>query len=99
LVEETEDPENLPQLIDNVRRNKREIKPRDNQEWTLRDTGNIGNKTQNKNTQYKQKTQHRQLKRMNSTDPRFTIFRKAPPSVVSGYEKRSINLNKVVATC
>jgi hypothetical protein len=27
----------------------------------------------------------------------FTIFRKAPPSVVSGYEKRSINLNKVVA--
>jgi hypothetical protein len=27
----------------------------------------------------------------------FTIFRKAPPSVVSGYGKRSINLNKVVA--
>ena len=27
-----------------------------------------------------------------------TIFRKAPPSVVSGYGKRSINLNKVVAT-
>jgi hypothetical protein len=26
------------------------------------------------------------------------IFRKAPPSVVSGYGKRSINLNKVVAT-
>jgi hypothetical protein len=26
-----------------------------------------------------------------------TIFRKAPPSVVSGYGKRSINLNKVVA--
>jgi hypothetical protein len=23
----------------------------------------------------------------------FTIFRKAPPSVVSGYGKRSINLN------
>jgi hypothetical protein len=29
---------------------------------------------------------------------RNTIFRKAPPSVVSGYGKRSINLNKVVAT-
>ena len=29
---------------------------------------------------------------------RNTIFRKAPPSVVSGYDKRSINLNKVVAT-
>jgi hypothetical protein len=28
---------------------------------------------------------------------RNTIFRKAPPSVVSGYEKRSINLNKIVA--
>jgi hypothetical protein len=27
---------------------------------------------------------------------RNTIFRKAPPSVVSGYDKRSINLNKVV---
>jgi hypothetical protein len=27
----------------------------------------------------------------------FTIFRKASPSVVSGYGKRSINLNKVVA--
>jgi hypothetical protein len=27
----------------------------------------------------------------------FVIFRKAPPSVVSGYGKRSINLNKVVA--
>jgi hypothetical protein len=26
---------------------------------------------------------------------RNTIFRKAPPSVVSGYGKRSINLNKV----
>ena len=26
------------------------------------------------------------------------IFRKAPPSVVSGYGKRSMNLNKVVAT-
>jgi hypothetical protein len=26
------------------------------------------------------------------------IFRKAPPSVVSGYGKRSINLSKVVAT-
>jgi hypothetical protein len=26
-----------------------------------------------------------------------TIFRKAPPFVVSGYGKRSINLNKVVA--
>jgi hypothetical protein len=26
-----------------------------------------------------------------------TIFRKAPPSVVSGYGKRSINLNKAVA--
>jgi hypothetical protein len=25
---------------------------------------------------------------------RNTIFRKAPPSVVSGYGKRSINLNK-----
>jgi hypothetical protein len=29
---------------------------------------------------------------------RNTIFSKAPPSVVSGYGKRSINLNKVVAT-
>jgi hypothetical protein len=29
---------------------------------------------------------------------RNTIFRKAPPSVVSGYDKRSINLNKAVAT-
>ena len=29
---------------------------------------------------------------------RTTIFRKAPPSIVSGYGKRSINLNKVVAT-
>jgi hypothetical protein len=29
---------------------------------------------------------------------RNTIFRKAPPSVVSGYDKRLINLNKVVAT-
>jgi hypothetical protein len=29
---------------------------------------------------------------------RNTIFRKAPPSVVSGYGKRSINLNKFVAT-
>ena len=29
---------------------------------------------------------------------RNTIFRKAPPSVVSGYGKGSINLNKVVAT-
>ena len=29
---------------------------------------------------------------------RNTIFRKAPPSVVCGYGKRSINLNKVVAT-
>ena len=28
---------------------------------------------------------------------RNTIFRKAPPSVVSGYVKRSINLTKVVA--
>ena len=28
---------------------------------------------------------------------RNTIFRKAPPSVVSGYGKRSINLNKIVA--
>ena len=27
-----------------------------------------------------------------------TIFRKAPPSIVSGYGERSINLNKVVAT-
>jgi hypothetical protein len=27
----------------------------------------------------------------------FAIFRKAPPSVVSGYGKRSTNLNKVVA--
>jgi hypothetical protein len=32
----------------------------------------------------------------NSTNPHF-LFRKAPPSVVSGYGKRSINLNKVVA--
>jgi hypothetical protein len=30
---------------------------------------------------------------------RNTIFRKAPRSVVSGYGKRSININKVVATC
>jgi hypothetical protein len=29
---------------------------------------------------------------------RNTIFRKALPSVVSGYGERSINLNKVVAT-
>ena len=29
---------------------------------------------------------------------RNTIFRKAPPSVVSGYGERLINLNKVVAT-
>jgi hypothetical protein len=29
---------------------------------------------------------------------RNTIFRKAPPSVVSGYGKRSIKLNKVVTT-
>jgi hypothetical protein len=29
---------------------------------------------------------------------RNTIFRKAPPSVVSGYGERSINLNKVVTT-
>jgi hypothetical protein len=29
---------------------------------------------------------------------RNTIFRTAPPSVVSGYGERSINLNKVVAT-
>jgi hypothetical protein len=29
---------------------------------------------------------------------RNTIFRRAPPSVVSGYGTRSINLNKVVAT-
>jgi hypothetical protein len=29
---------------------------------------------------------------------RNTIFRKAPPSVVSGYGKRSIHLNRVVAT-
>jgi hypothetical protein len=29
---------------------------------------------------------------------RNTIFRKAPPSVVSAYGKRSINLNKVVNT-
>ena len=29
---------------------------------------------------------------------RNTIFRKALPFVVSGYDKRSINLNKVVAT-
>ena len=29
---------------------------------------------------------------------RNTIFRKAPPSVVSSYGKRLINLNKVVAT-
>jgi hypothetical protein len=29
---------------------------------------------------------------------RNTIFRKAPPSIVSGYDERSINLNKVVAT-
>jgi hypothetical protein len=28
---------------------------------------------------------------------RNTIFRKAPPSVVSSYGKQSINLNKVVA--
>jgi hypothetical protein len=30
---------------------------------------------------------------------RNTIFRKAPTSVVSGYGKRSINLNKVVGLC
>jgi CII-binding regulator of phage lambda lysogenization HflD len=29
---------------------------------------------------------------------RNSIFRKAPPSVVYGYGKRSINLNKVIAT-
>jgi hypothetical protein len=29
---------------------------------------------------------------------RNSIFRKAPPSVVSGYGKQSINLSKVVAT-
>jgi hypothetical protein len=29
---------------------------------------------------------------------RNTIFRKAPPSVVSSYGKQSINLNKVVTT-
>jgi hypothetical protein len=29
---------------------------------------------------------------------RNTIFRKAPPSAVSGYGERSINLNKVVST-
>jgi hypothetical protein len=29
---------------------------------------------------------------------RNTIFRKAPPPVVSDYGERSINLNKVVAT-
>ena len=29
---------------------------------------------------------------------RNTRFRKAPPSIVSGYDKRLINLNKVVAT-
>ena len=29
---------------------------------------------------------------------RNTMFRKAPPSVVSGYGKRSINSNKVVTT-
>jgi hypothetical protein len=29
---------------------------------------------------------------------RNTIFRKAPPSVVSGYGKRPLNLNKFVAT-
>jgi hypothetical protein len=29
---------------------------------------------------------------------RNTIFRNPPPSVVSGYGERSINLNKVVAT-
>jgi hypothetical protein len=29
---------------------------------------------------------------------RTTIFRKAPPSIVSGYGEGSINLNKVVAT-
>jgi translation initiation factor 1 (eIF-1/SUI1) len=29
---------------------------------------------------------------------RNTIFRKALPSVVSGYDKRTINLNKIVAT-
>jgi hypothetical protein len=32
------------------------------------------------------------------TKVRNTIFRKALPSVVSGYGKRSINLNKVVST-
>jgi hypothetical protein len=37
---------------------------------------------------------HQQLLRV----VRNTIFRKAPPSVVSGNSKRSINLNKVVAT-
>jgi hypothetical protein len=39
-----------------------------------------------------------QLKHKNSLLVRNTIFRKAPPSVVSGYGKRSINLNKVVTT-
>jgi hypothetical protein len=33
-----------------------------------------------------------------TNDQRNTIFRKAPPYVVSGYGKRSINFNKVVAT-
>ena len=28
---------------------------------------------------------------------RNTIFRKAPPSVVSGYDKRSINLNSFIS--
>jgi hypothetical protein len=32
-----------------------------------------------------------------TTRPFSLPFRKAPPSVVSGYGKRSINLNKVVA--
>jgi hypothetical protein len=34
----------------------------------------------------------------NSVSECKKIFRKVPPSVVSGYGKRSINLNKVVAT-
>jgi hypothetical protein len=33
----------------------------------------------------------------NNVAPVTNLFRKAPPSVVSGYGKRSINLNKVVA--
>jgi hypothetical protein len=32
-----------------------------------------------------------------TTSFKFIDFRKAPPSVVSGYGKRSINLNEVVA--